>query len=98
MTGENKINAETIRVFIDDHNDAAPKFSNDLPINISITELSLIGDSFKLSNAIAHDSDAYYNQITYYLKSGTWTCETVKQTRQENPRRSSEKKQHSILW
>ena len=66
---ENKINADTIRVFIDDHNDEPPLFQNDQPININISELSQIGDYFRLNpkDSIAHDSDAFYNQITYYL-------------------------------
>jgi hypothetical protein len=66
---ENKINADTIRVFIDDSNDYAPIFINkhQSHFSINISESSQIGDSFKLVNSTAIDSDAVYNQISYYL-------------------------------
>lgn len=65
---ENKINAETIRVFIDDHNDFVPEFySNQGYFTLNVSESSQIGEQFRLSNAVAFDSDAFYNQITYYI-------------------------------
>jgi hypothetical protein len=67
---ENKINAETIRVFIDDHNDHAPVFdSSRSVINVSISESSQIGDIFKLNDleVMTSDADAYYNKISFFL-------------------------------
>ena len=67
---ENKINADTIRVFIDDTNDYAPIFKNEQTIlTLNISELSKIGDVFKLYNSTAVDSDAFYNTIGYFLST-----------------------------
>jgi hypothetical protein len=67
----NKINADTIRVFIDDSNDYPPVFFNkkNNDIVISISEQSKIGDVFKLINSTAIDSDAFYNKISYFLST-----------------------------
>jgi hypothetical protein len=77
---ENKINADTIRVFIDDHNDESPRFQNDQPFNINISELSQIGDYFRLNSkdVLANDSDAFYNQITYYLSDNNDTSNELR--------------------
>jgi hypothetical protein len=65
---ENKINAVTIRVFIDDKNEKAPTFySDESTFTVNISESSQIGDYFTLNNAAAYDTDAFYNQVTYYI-------------------------------
>ena len=65
---ENKISTESIRVFIDDHNDHAPQFYTKFPeLIVNVSESSQIGDYFKLYNAGAYDLDAYYNEVSYYL-------------------------------
>ncbi|CAF0761769.1 unnamed protein product [Brachionus calyciflorus] len=67
-----KINAETIRLFIDDFNEFPPQFvSNSQQFSLKISESSKIGDEFELENSIAYDSDAFYNQINYYLSNKT---------------------------
>lgn len=67
---ENKINADTIKVFIDDSNDYAPEFVNkNSELIVNISESSKIGDIFKLHNSIAVDSDALFNKITYFLST-----------------------------
>ena len=65
---ENKINADSIKVFIDDFNEKAPEFySQSSEFTISLSELSQIGDSFLLSNSLAFDRDIFYNLISYYV-------------------------------
>jgi hypothetical protein len=75
---ENKINTESVQVFIDDENEHAPVFRSTTDsssttttdyLNLNVSESSQIGDYFSLAgqNAIAYDLDAYYNEISYYL-------------------------------
>lgn len=73
---ENKINTESVQVFIDDENEHAPVFksksSNSTSfdfLSLNVSESSQIGDYFSLAgqDAIAYDLDAYYNEISYYL-------------------------------
>ena len=66
---ENKINTESIQVFIDDQNDHEPKFyANHLEhFSVNISESSQIGDFVTLTDSTAYDLDAYYNEISYYL-------------------------------
>lgn len=61
MTG-NRINAHTLRVFIDDYNDFSPKF-NQTVFNVSVSESSRIGDTFRIANARAYDADVIYNKV-----------------------------------
>ena len=63
----NKINSETIRLFIDELNEQAPRFHEDTPLVLDIPESSRIGQVFTLSNTAAADSSVYYNKITYYI-------------------------------
>lgn len=65
-SNENRINAETIRVFIDDFNDFSPKFYESV-ININISESSKIGETFQLLNAGAFDGDVFYNKVIFIL-------------------------------
>ena len=65
---ENKINTESVQVFVDDHNDHVPTFrASHHHLTVNVSESSQIGDSFRLSDATAYDLDAYYNEVTYYL-------------------------------
>lgn len=64
---QNKINSDTIRVFIDDSNEHRPTFTSESPIVLNISESSHIGQFFTLTNFSASDSDPFYNQITYRL-------------------------------
>jgi hypothetical protein len=76
-TTTNRVNAETVRVFIDDFNDYAPQFyAKTAPLSVNISESSRIGDSFQVLNAAAYDLDAYYNKITYYLSDHDASTET----------------------
>ena len=63
----NKINSETIRLFIDELNEQAPRFHQDTPLVLDIAESSRIGQVFKLSNIAATDSSVYYNKIASKL-------------------------------
>lgn len=63
-SGSNRISAETVRVFVDDYNDYSPQFyTDDDMLTVNISESSRIGDSFRVINAVAFDSDAYYNKV-----------------------------------
>lgn len=64
---ENKISAETIRLFIDDANDYPPEFKSKSDFVINVSELSKIGDQFPIADSLAYDSDAFYNEISYYV-------------------------------
>lgn len=66
---ENKVNSDSLRVFIDDHNDMSPVFSfmSDTSLTVNVSEMSRVGDKFVIRNAAAHDSDAFYNRINYTL-------------------------------
>lgn len=59
---ENRVNAETIRVFIDDSNDFSPKFYEPF-LNVNISETSQIGDTFRVFNGAAYDADVIYNKV-----------------------------------
>ncbi|RNA37159.1 protocadherin-1-like isoform X1 [Brachionus plicatilis] len=65
---ESKINGQTIRLFIEDSNDFAPQFYSNLNyFTLNISESAQIGDKFVLLNSLAFDSDAHYNQVSYYI-------------------------------
>ncbi len=64
---ENKINSDTIRVFIEDTNENKPVFAGSEPLVLNISEASQIGSMFNLKGFEASDSDAFFNRISYYL-------------------------------
>lgn len=63
----NKINSDTIRVFVDDKNEQGPVFVERVPLVLNISEASQIGHVFKVAGFNATDSDAYYNKISYFV-------------------------------
>jgi hypothetical protein len=82
---ENRVNAETIRVFVDDKNDYAPEFfAKSAYLTVNVSELSRIGDTFKLEDAVAYDDDAFYNQIVYYISDNDITSKTEKYEQRSN--------------
>ena len=70
----NKINSESVRVFVDDYNENSPQFSGQAFI-LNVSESSHVGQVFSISRFMANDTDPYYNQISYYLsdKRVDWT-------------------------
>lgn len=66
---QNKINAEMVRVFIDDINQHVPKFHVDGPLEVNITENIPIGTSVLIPQIAAEDKDIFYNKVTYVVKN-----------------------------
>ena len=64
---ENKINSDTIRVFIEDTNENRPVFIDSEPLVLNISEASQVGSTFKLKGFGATDLDAFFNKISYFL-------------------------------